>query len=387
MKITVGLALSLGLNGLLLALVVMHWRTPAPVAPAPPGPRAMLSHPATADPAPAGPTPVGIGAGWPQWIESLRRAGVPADVLAGLVRADFDKRWQTRAAEMQRQYLQGHADADALAALALEHDARLETELRSALGPDAYRRWDMARVMDSLNIRQMQLSDTERDAVYELERGLQDDLRKAQGNKLRGEVDQATLNSVEQGAQEAVAQKLRALLGEQRAAQLQGVDDTLGNLQRGLSTEPLSDAQLKALSDVQRDWDETRSRLVELQNNTGDPAYAGAIQQAEEKWRGEFQGVVGANAFEQYLKSQDSRYVDLRRFAARWQVSPFDIEGIIDTVGIYDEIVRQYGLDAQAREADPGAALQQFQQQTERSLQQRLGAERYAVLKQNGIVP
>jgi hypothetical protein len=77
----------------------------------------------------------------------------------------------------------------------------------------------------------------------------------------------------------------------------------------------------------------------------------------------------------------------LRRFAARWQVSPFDIEGIFETVGIYDEIVRQYGLDAQAREADPGAALQQLQQQTERSLQPRLGAERYAVLKQNGIVP
>ena len=363
MKITIGHALSLGLNGLLLALVVILWRTTAPVAPAPPGPRATLTHPPAADPAPPGPAPVRIGAGWPQWIESLRRAGVPADVLAGLVRADFDKRWQTREAEMQRQYLQGHADADALAALALEHDARLDTELRSALGADAFRRWDMARVMDSLNVRQMQLSDTERDAVYELERGLQDDLRKAQANKLRGEIDQATLHSVEQNAQEAVTQKLRALLGEQRAAQLQ------------------------ALSDVQRDWDQTRSRLVELQNNTGDLAYAGAIQQAEEKWRGEFQGMVGASAFEQYQKSQDSRYVDLRRFAARWQVSPREIEGIVDTVGIYDEIVRQYGLDAQAREADPGAALQQLQQQTERSLQQRLGAERFAVLKQNGIVP
>jgi hypothetical protein len=195
------------------------------------------------------------------------------------------------------------------------------------------------------------------------------------------------LNSLEQSEQEAVAQKLRALLGEQRATQLQGVDDTLGNLQRGLSTGPVNDAQLQALSDVQRNWDQTRSQLAALQNNTGNPAYAGAIQQAEEKWRGEFQGIAGANAFEQYLKSQDSRYVDLRRFAASWQVSPFDIDGIFDTVGIYDEIVRQYGLDAQAREADPGAALQQLQQQTERSLQQRLGAERFAVLKRNGIVP
>ena len=96
---------------------------------------------------------------------------------------------------------------------------------------------------------------------------------------------------------------------------------------------------------------------------------------------------MGANAFEQYLKSQDSRYVDLRRFAARWQVSPREIEGIVDTVGIYDEIVRQYGLDAQAREVDPAAVLRQFQQQTERTLQQRLGADRFAVLKQNGIVP
>ncbi|HTZ20629.1 MAG TPA: hypothetical protein VMC06_07085 [Opitutaceae bacterium] len=395
MKITVGHALSLGLNGLLLVLVVSLWRTSAPVAPTSPGSRVPRAHPpgdgyASADSAPPEPVPVRIGAGWEQWIETLRRAGVPADVLAGLVRADFDKRWQTRAAETQRQYLQGHADADALAVLALEHDARLDAELRSALGADAFRRWDMARVMAALNVGQMQLSDAERDTVYELERGLQDDLRKAQADKLRGGIDQATLNILEQNAQEAVARKLRALLGEPRAAQLQGVDDTIGNLQRGLPTGSLSDAQLQALTEVQRDWDRTRSQLAALQNNTGHPAYAGAIQRAEEKWRGEFQAIAGADALEQFLKSQDSRYVDLRRFAAGWQVSPLEIEGIFETVGIYDEVVHQYGLDAQAREADPGAtraALGQFQQQTERSLQQRLGADRYAVLKQNGIIP
>jgi len=56
--------------------------------------------------------------------------------------------------------------------------------------------------MESLNVGQMPLSDDERDTVYELERGLQDELRKAQTDKLRGGIDQATLNSVEQSAQE-----------------------------------------------------------------------------------------------------------------------------------------------------------------------------------------
>ena len=395
MKITPGHAVSLGLNGLLIAFLVVQWRTRAPEVVAPPVPlpthsRAPGAGLAISKSAPAVRIPVQIGAGWPQWIESLRAAGVPADVLAGLVRADFDRRWQARETEMQRKYLQGQADADALAALALDHDARLETELRAALGADEFRRWDMTRVMQSLNPDRVQLSDSERDAVYELERSLRDDLRNVQAAKLRGDIDQATLNSREQSAQEAVAQKLRALLGEPRATQLQGVDDTRGNLQRGLSTVPLSDAQLNALTDVQRHWDQTRSELVTLQNNTGNPAYAAAIRQAEEKWRGEFQGIAGANAFEQFLKSQDSRYADLRRFAASWQVAPAEIDGLFDTVGNFDETVHEYALDAQAREADPGAThavLQQFQQETERSLELRLGAERFAALKRNGIVP
>jgi hypothetical protein len=396
MKLTPGYAISLTLNVVLIALILLLWHafksvpvsTLGPAFPNPPAKPAVDAPVATITPVLR--PPIEIGAGWQQWIDTLRNAGVPTDVLANLVRTDFDRRWQKREAEMQQKYLRGQADSDALAAFGLQHDADLDQEMREALGPDEFRRWDMNRVLQSLNVGQVQLSDTERNAVYDLERKLRDSLREAQADRLQGSIDQATLNAREQAEQDAVAQKLRALLGDQRAGQLQGADDTLGNLKRSLSTVPLSDDQLSALADVQRRWDQTRSQLAMAQNNTGDPHYADAIRKAEEKWRADFQQIAGPAAFEQYLKAQDSRYADLQKFAASWQISPSDIKGIFDTVGNYDEIAREYGLDAQARDADPNAshaALQQLQQETERTLQQRLGPDKYAELKRNGIVP
>src|SRR5882672_10949147 len=98
MKISAGHAASLGLNGLLIALVVVQWRAHTPDVVASPVLITTRSHPLIADAAisksaPAVPTPVQIGVGWQQWIESLRGAGVPEDELASLVQADFDRRW------------------------------------------------------------------------------------------------------------------------------------------------------------------------------------------------------------------------------------------------------------------------------------------------------
>jgi hypothetical protein len=388
MKIGRGCAISLGLNVLMLALVLTRWHMPVPNG-------VQTSIPAST-PAQTTPTiteaktPVTLGTGWQSWIESLRRAKVPPEVIADLVKADFDRRWQTRQAQLQQKYIRGEADADTLALLDLEHESQQETELRQALGENDFRHLYMVRVLQSLHIDQVQLSDSERNAVYELESGLRDELRTAQGEKLRGTIDQATLNARQQAVQETVAQKLRTLLGEQRATLLLGVDATQGELNRSLRDASLSEVQRNALVQLQRSWDQTRSDFAQAQTATGDPSYANALEHAEEKWRRDFQQIAGTNVFDQFLKTQDSRYTALRRYADAWRISPRELEEVFTTLADFDRSSREYEHDATARGVDPSIQREtnrQFERETAQLLQQRLGATRFAVLKQNGIVP
>jgi len=391
MKTTTGLLASLALNAILIAAVWFLWRDrgPAgrPAAPAAAAPAVAGSLPApwASSPVP----PVAGGGDWRTWIEPLRRARLPDNVLADLVRADFDRRWETRQAAMQQRYLRGEADADALAALALEHDAAVDDELRAALGPEAYRAWDMDRIFRSLNASEAGLSAADRQAVYEVERGLRDELRGAQLDRLRGVIDQATQTNREQGAQDAAGQKLRALLGDRRAAALQGADDTEGNLRRSLGTLSLTGTQLRALAGAQQQWDQMRSALTVLETETQNPAYEDLIAAGADQWRDEFGRIAGPAAFDQFRASQDSRYRDLQRFAPSWQLSPAEARQVYDTIANTETAATDYVRDARARGVDPEVmqeVVAASEHQIEESLRESLGARRYGELRDNGVV-
>jgi hypothetical protein len=318
----------------------------------------------------------------------LRAARVPTDVLAGLVRADFDHRWQTRQSALQAKYMRGEIDADGLAAAGLEHDAELERELQAALGPEAFREWDMSRLLAGLNVDQAQLSARERSAVYELEHNLRDELHQAQLERFNGRIDQATLDAQEQHAQETANQKLGALLGEQRASGLQGADDTPGRLKRALNDLPLAPTQLDALAHAQGEWDRQRSDLVSLQVNTQNPALDDAIHANDEEWRRKFEQIAGPEAFNRYLRLQDSRYVDLQRFAGQWGLPPGKVDGVFASIENFEDTVREFRNDANDRNIAPSeinATLEQFTQRMEQDLKAQLGDVNFDRLESNGI--
>lgn len=390
--------ISVVLNLALLLVVAWQWRdrhrsaraegsTAAPTRTAV-APSAGPVHPRGAVAAPA--HPVEIGAGWQSWIEPLRAAKVPTDVLAGLVRADFDRRWQPRQAEMQQKYLGGTVDADALAAFAVEHDIESERDLAAALGADEFRRWDMDRVLKELPPAASALNDTERGNVYDVQRRLRDELRQAELDRLRGATDQATMEQRQQQARDAANAQLRTLLGSDRAAQLQGVDDTEGNLRRQLRGTAVSDTQLQALANAQRTFDQTRSDLVQRQTETEDPAYGKQAAEAEERFAAAFEQIAGARAFDEATQRADSRYNDLQKFAGEWKLSQTETQRIYQTIATVDTAVRQYQLDAATRGVDVDAqtnAVQALQRRTIAALTEKLGAERIALLQRNGILP
>ncbi|HEX3729369.1 MAG TPA: hypothetical protein VHV47_06165, partial [Opitutaceae bacterium] len=269
-------------------------------------------------------------------------------------------------------------------------EIELERDLKAALGPAAYRAWDMDRVLGGLNADQAQLSDQERGRVYDLERGLQDELRQTQEDKLNGVIDNATSNARQKSAQDRAAQKLQDLLGGRRAGLLQGMDDTLGTVKRAMAGQPLTESQLEALAADQQQWDQTRSALVTEQVNTQDPALQASIQAGAEAWRGQFESIAGAGSFDDYLKLQDSRYLDLRRNAGRWGVASDSVDGIFRTIRDNDDILQAYRQDAAQRGVATttiAGVENGFSLKAADALRSELGAKAFGELEENGIVP
>lgn len=383
-------ATSLLLNAVLVAVLLVQARSShrSPAATS----NVVPSTPAQAHPAGRRPNavtaPGRIGRGWRSWIEPLRAAAVPADVLAELVRADFDRRWQARQAELQHRYLRGEIDSDALAAAGIEHDAAVERELEEALGPDAYRTWNMPRVLEGLHIARAGLSETERGVVYDLECALRERLREAQLEKLRGTIDQATLTAREQLAQDEANAQLRALLGIDRADRLQENDNTLDVVKRTTEGMALSDGQIAALADAQRRWDQTRSDLVDREVTTGDRSLEAVIEAQQQAWQRQVDAVLGPGGYERYAKAQDSRFAELSRNAGRWGVASEDVDRVFSTIKNFEDAVHDYSHDAGVRGVDPtirDAAIQKLAEETERSLQAQLGERSYDALKRNGV--
>ncbi len=390
-----GYSISVAGNLVLLAALVMLWRSASTVAPgarpvvAAPAPSHLSTAAAVGSPGNAV-SPVQIGGDWHHWIEPLRQAGVPTEVLAGLVQADFDRRWQTRQAALQQRYMRGEIDADRLAAAGIERDTELDHELAAALGPEQYRAWDMERVLAGTNVDRLPLSAVERSAVYDLERGLRDELRQLESEKLSGAIDQTTFNRRQQNAQDAVDRQLQVIVGAPRAAQLQGADDTVGTLRRALRDDALTPMQLDTLAALQRTWDGTRSRLLTREINTDDPRIEDQLRTEEAAYRERFDDIAGTGALERFQKAQDSRYIALERNASRWGLAQSLVDPVFATIVNFEDTAKHYARDATERGVDPrtrNTTLLDFQQKTEQALELKLGPSLYGDLRRNGIVP
>jgi hypothetical protein len=162
---------------------------------------------------------------WTQWINQLRAAGVPNRVLARMVLADLEDRWLKRMDECQEKFDRGELDADAVLALAQERDNEQDAELRSALGEEGFKQWDREHLLGDLNLSRVQLSDTETNALCDLQKNLQQSLRDLERARLKGEIDEADYADALDRAQNDFDQKMKTLLGDERYAKTQGVDE------------------------------------------------------------------------------------------------------------------------------------------------------------------
>jgi hypothetical protein len=319
----------------------------------------------------------------------LRAAGVPNRILARVVQADFDEQWDRRVEECG-------GDADKLAALQIAKEREEEAEMRASLGEESFKQWDQENMLREANLGKTQLTASEADSLYGMKKKLQQRRWDLEQARLKGEMDDAEINDAYDQAYSAFNQQMKALLGDERYAKSQGVDDgaAAANLRHDLAKLNPSDSQFQELLKAQQQWNERRSQLdQQFQDDPSSAAYAEQIKALDAARDQDYQRVLGTNVFDTFQKEQDGGYSKMKRYESIWGLDDHKIDYVYGTMKYYEKSVQDYqdrarALEAQGQSVDWDAVnknLKQFAEQTQQSLQNYLGQDRFDKMQRNGV--
>ena len=396
MKRTKWLLLSLTLNVGLLVAIILQTHLPSPTTPKTQGanPISTAGPLAAADaptPARAVATDNPASGDWQQLIGQLRSAGVPESALSELVVAHFEGQWQKQAHDMERRFNRGEVDQYTLARQAEEHDTALETQMKTLLGPDAFLKWDKEKILQCYE--DINLSSDEADAVYQLRKQLTQAQHDLQLKNMDGSIDQAELETQQTAAEKDYDTKMEALVGETRFAQLQTPSDgDAAQLAHSLASLNTSAAELQTLLQAQQQFTQSRAALQQQAQGTNG-TFDNQLQALDMQRDAEFQKILGPDVFTQLQMLQDTHYQQLDHYKSAWNLSSDDVSYVYSTLQSSDKSIADYeqqakDLAAQGQSVDWQAVnqnIQQYQNQTQQSLQQYLGDDRFGKLKHNSV--
>lgn len=330
---------------------------------------------------------------WPRWIRSLRAAGVSARLLATLVTADFDHRWENRQRELQHRFERGEIDAATLTHAQGDHDQEQDREVRAALGEADFHAWKKDLVLRDLTFAGVALSPAESDQIYAWRASVEAQRRALEAAHRRGEIDDASLADRAAAVAADGQAKINALLGDARLAVLNLADDGVEvSLRQTTAQLNLPAKEFDELADLQR-------ARVALQNdldraNASDPS-SSARHLAVDAARDEaYERILGPERFDEWRKSADRRYQVMQHYASALYLSDADIANVYASLQQQEKQARDYQLQALAateRGAPANWAAVQDQideskRQTEAALRQSLGEERFEKLQRNHVI-
>jgi hypothetical protein len=324
-------------------------------------------------------------------VDELRAAGVPNNVVARAILADLDESWEKRFAEVT---LNSHGDPDAMAALHLEQEQDTDAQMRSALGEAGFKQWDEEHMLREANIGNTQLTASEADAIYDLKKKLQQRHWDMEQARVDGVMDDAEINEATDKAYAEFNQQMKALLGDERYATSQGLDDGAANLRQDLAKVNPSGPQFQDLLQAQQQFNERRSDLdKQFQDNPSSPDYAAQLKALDDGRDQEYQRVLGTNVFDTLQKEQDIGYSKMKKYENIWGLDDNKIDYVYGTIRYYEKSVEDYqaqarALESQGQSVDWDAAkknLQLFAQQTQQTLQSYLGPDSFTKMQRNGV--
>jgi len=327
-------------------------------------------------------------------IDELRAMGVPNKILARIVQADLDANWTKHAAELT---LKCHGDPDTMAALQLDIDASHDADMRAALGEEGFKQWDHENMLRETDQGKVQLTAAETATAYDAWKKLQQRELELRQAKSRGEMDDADVADAHDKAYAEFTQQMKSLLGDERYAKSQQTDpdSAAAGLRQDFAKAEPTDAQFQQLLQTQQQWNDQRAALdKQFQDNQSSAAYESQIKALDDARDAEYQRVLGTNVFSALQKEEDPGYTKMKKYETIWGLDDNSIDSIYGTMQYYQKSVSDYqsqarALEAQGQTVDWNAInknLQQFAQQTQQSLQNYLGADRFTRLQQNGVI-
>jgi hypothetical protein len=326
-------------------------------------------------------------------VDELRKMGVPNNVLARIVLADLDWNWNKRGGEVS---LKCYGDPEILAALKMENAMALDSEMRAALGEEGFKLWDRENMQREANVGRIPLSPDETDLVYSYWKKLKQHELELRNSRIKGEIDDAGASDAYRVAAYEFEKEMKALLGEERFAQAQGIpnDAIAAALKSEMGKVAKTERQFEEVLAVQKQWNEQRLELEKrFQNDPSSPAYLEEMANLNAARDDEHRRVLGDAAFEALQKEQHPSYAVMKKHAELWGLNDQKIDSVYATMRYYEKSVHDYQIQAAALESrgervDWAAVdrnLQQFAKQTSQALHTYLGADSFNKLQKNGV--
>jgi hypothetical protein len=318
-------------------------------------------------------------------VDQLRAMGVPNDTLALVARVDFELQWESR-------FEACGVDRDKLAAMQLEMDTSKDAEMRAALGEAGFKHWDQKNMLWEAMSTEVEATPSETDAIYAMKKKLQQRALELEQARLKGTMDDAEITKAQEKAYSEYNQQLKAVLGDERYAKSQQLDDafTAGNLKYTLAKAGVNpgDSQFQDLFKVEQEWNKSQLKL-----DSSSPDYAAQLKALNDARDQAYRKVLGADGFDTLQKEQDPGYSQMKKYETLWGLDDNKIDYVYSTMKHYEKSVRDYqaqmtALQAQGQKVDwdvVNTHLQQLTDQTGQTLQTYLGQVSFNKLQRNRL--
>jgi hypothetical protein len=209
--------------------------------------------------------------------------------------------------------------------------------------------------------------------------------------KLKRTMDDAEISEADDKAYSEYSQQLKALLGEDRYAKSQQLDDAFKAdlLRHELAGVDPSDSQFQELFKAQQQWNKSL-----LQLDASSPDYAAQLKALDDARDQEYRQVLGASAFDTLQKQQDPGYSQMKKYESLWGLDDHKIDYVFETMRQYEKSVRDYQAQVNASQAQGqgvgwdtvNQTLQKLAAQTQQELQNYLGQDSFNKLQRNRVL-
>jgi hypothetical protein len=145
---------------------------------------------------------------------------------------------------------------------------------------------------------------------------------------------------------------------------------------------------------MEKKWNKDRAELDhQFENDMSSPDYLEKVKALANARDQEYERVLGAEAFDNLRKQQDSTYATMKKYETLWGLDDKKIDYVYDTIKQYQKNVEDYqtrvrALQTQGQSMDWQVVnnnLQQYANQTQQALQSYLGQESFNKLQRNRL--